>query len=93
LTDKPMIVYADRDIYRMPHEVREMLGRRVVLAQSGQEFVQSVESLLAQANYAAISNPDQEFLRTYFTYLDDGQSAGRAAQAIYQIATGELRPN
>ncbi len=87
LTDKPMIVYVDRDIHRMPPEVKQILAKRAVVAESGDDFIRQIKMLLEQGRYTPISKPDEEFLRTYDTYLNDGESALRAATAIYDIAT------
>lgn len=89
LTDKPMIVYANRDAYRLNPEAKRMIRNRAVLAETPDEFVQSVECLLNQGDYTHLTNPDTEYLRTYATYLDDGQSASRVADAIYKIMTGQ----
>jgi len=88
LTNKPMIVYVNRDVYRMNLCAKEMLAKRVVLAENGTDFVHSVEALVSQSGYSAIPDPDQNYLKVYATYLNDGQSAIRAADVIYNIISG-----
>ena len=87
LTEKPMIVLANRDVYRVSSEAQSMLRKRVTLAETGDEFVRSVECMLAEARFAPVVDPDQEFLRTYVTHLNDGASATRAADVIYALAS------
>lgn len=85
LTDKPMIVYADRDIYRMSSEAKDLLRKRVILAECGDAFIEKTKEFLDDENFAPIKNPNREFLKRYCTHLDNGQSANRAADAIATI--------
>lgn len=88
MTDKPLIVYVDRDIYRMPCGVRDLLGRRAIVTETGDELAGAVQQFLEKGDFSPLVNPDREFVRRFCTHEDDGKSAVRAARAIAGIAKG-----
>lgn len=90
LTDKPMIVYSDRDVYRLSSEAKEMLSRRVILTESVDAFVEKTKNFLEANDFAPLKNPDREFLKRYCTHLDDGKSAHRASDAIAAIVKNKV---
>jgi len=85
VTDKPMIVYVNHP-YRMSNEVKIMLEKRVQVAENNNELIEKVNQFLDNGDFAPLDNPDREFVKAFCTHLDDGQSAIRAADAIYKIA-------
>ena len=93
VTDKPVVLFADRDVFRMSDEARTLLRRRVTLAETPVEMIAGIETLLAEQRYAPLPHPDQEFLRRFVTHANDGESAFRAADAIVDVASGMTRPD
>ena len=85
VTDKPMVVHVDRDVYRMPDEVKTILGKRVRISETNKEFIENVNQFLDSGDFSSLNNPDLEFVKAFCTHLDDGKSAERAAEAIFSI--------
>ena len=85
LTNKPLIAYVDRDVYRMPDPVKKMLGKRVILAETGDDYLEKIRTALQSRTFSTLQDPDSEFLQQYFTCLNDGKSAIRAANSIQDI--------
>jgi len=90
VTDKPMIVHVDRDVYQMPNDVRDLLKKRVCIAETSLELIEKVNQFLDLQNFAPIDNPNREFIKAFCTHLDDGQSATRAADAIVAIIKNKI---
>lgn len=82
LTDRPIIVFADRRSIRMFPEAKAALSRRAMLAETVDDFLAGIRSVLERKAFAPVPNPDQTFLRMYGTHLNDGASARRALDAI-----------
>lgn len=91
VTDKPLIVYVDHEIYRMPDNVKKTLGKRVRIAETSYELIDTVKQSLENGNFSPLSTPDREFIRAFCTHLDDGQSATRAVNAIEGIIKKQQR--
>lgn len=85
LTDKPVIVLADRGMVAMPDDVRELLGRRATVCGSGPAFIRAIGQVLDRGLPAPLAEPDRGFLKRFGTHADDGKSAERAADAIGRI--------
>jgi len=86
ITDRPLIVYADRDIFSMDPWAAKLLSRRASVAQNQDEFIRLIESALEKGGSFQVPDQDRSFLKEYCTHLDDGASARRAADEICQIA-------
>jgi hypothetical protein len=82
LTDRPILVLADRRSIRLLREARAALSKRVILAESAEEFLESLRKLLLQGAFPPILHPDQSFLEMYGTYINDGNSAQRVLEAV-----------
>lgn len=85
LTNKPIIALVDREVYNMPDYVKKMLESRVVLAETGEEFIDKIKTAITSKSYGSIQNSDNAFRKHFLTYQDDGNSARRAARAICDI--------
>lgn len=59
----------------------ELLRKRAVCSQSGEELVKALDDYLTKGTYPADVHND-EALRLFGTHLHDGQSAERAARAV-----------
>ena len=92
VTNKPMIVHVDREIYKMPNQVKDLLKKRVDITETTPELIDTVIQFLNLHNFAPISNPNREFIKAFCTYLDDGQSAHRVADAIFTLAQKKSSP-
>ena len=87
VTDKPMIVHVDRDVFRMPDDVKDLLKKRVCITETSPELIEKVNQCLDSGDFTRLANPNREFLKAFCTHLDDGQSANRAADAISKIVS------
>ncbi len=85
LTDKKIIVYADRDTFAVPPGAAELLKQRVTLAESGEDLARAIQDLIHGGDFGPVQNLDTAFLRRFCTHRDDGGSAARAASAIADI--------
>jgi hypothetical protein len=88
-----MVVHVDRDVYRMPDEVKTILGKRVRISETNKEFIENVNQFLDSGDFSSLDNPEREFVKAYCTHLDDGQSATRAADAICDITKKNIEKN
>jgi len=91
VTDKPMIVHVDRDVYRMPDNVKELLKKRAYITETSQELLISINKILDNGEFMPIKNPNREFSKLFCTYLDDGQSAFRAVNIINEIVSKKFK--
>jgi hypothetical protein len=91
LTVKPIVLYADQRYVALRPEARDLLRRRVLLAETPGEFLASLDGFLRQGQFDAVEPADRAFLRAYGTYVDDGGSAERAVDALKAI-TQNARP-
>jgi hypothetical protein len=86
VTDKPMIVYS----YRLLDEAKNMLEKRVRVAENIEELIEKIKQFLDIEDFSPLVNPNREFVKAFCTYLDDGQSAHRAADTIAMIVKNKI---
>lgn len=91
LTDRPLILYADRNGDPPSEQTKRMIRKRAILAETLDDFVRHVARMLEAHEYRPIVNPDQEYVERYATYRNDGKSADRAADAICGILAEHRR--
>ncbi|MBP62393.1 MAG: hypothetical protein CMJ62_12810 [Planctomycetaceae bacterium] len=91
LTSKPLIVYDPPDPHGLLErpEAKRLLRKRATVAECPDEFVACVRSFLAANDFTEVQSPDEEFLAAYGTYMNDGRSASRAADAILALVHGK----
>ncbi|MEI8166841.1 MAG: hypothetical protein WCG26_10695, partial [Chloroflexales bacterium] len=87
LTHKQLVVY---DGGRLPYDLEppgahELLCRRAVVAETPDEFVGAVQTLLQTGDFSEVADPNTDFLRAYSTYLNDGRSAAHAATEVARM--------
>lgn len=85
VTDKPIIVFIDSEIYTMHQPAKSLLGKRAMVAETGHDFIDQVSQFLDKGNFSPVPCPNREFIREFCNHLDDGQSVHRAANAIEDI--------
>ena len=87
LTRKRIIVYdgGQPTSELVPPESKVLLRKRAIVGDTPDEFVNQVRSFLEAGDFSEVSEPDDEFLCAYGTYLNDGRSAERAAEVILEI--------
>jgi hypothetical protein len=85
LTNKPIIVFIDKENFFMPKNVLEQLKKRAIVAETPDDFLKEINAFLTKGDYSPLTNPNREFLSHFFTYTDDGNSAKRATDAIIKI--------
>jgi hypothetical protein len=78
LTKKQVLVYMPSS--GISHaEARRCLQQRAIVSATPEEFEKQVRLFLERKSYPEVEQPDDEFLRTYCTHLNDGLSAERAS--------------
>jgi len=88
LTDKVIIAYS-QDFSNLPENIKIQLTNRISITDDKDEFLKKIECVLDSSDISPIVNPDDTFLKSYCTYLNDGKSAERAANAIMKIIKGD----
>ncbi|MBI4848382.1 MAG: hypothetical protein HY808_07400 [Nitrospirae bacterium] len=81
-TNRPLIILVDNRSIRMLPQAKEALGKRAIIAETPQRFIEAIHSFLKRGDFSRIANPDQSFLELYGTYSNDGLSAERALAEI-----------
>lgn len=90
-TNKKIILYTDRTFFRFdPHAV-ELIKKRVVFSETKEQFFKDIERVLGEDDWTLSEPINEEFLRAYGTYLNDGRSAERAVQTLIDIAGKSAR--
>jgi hypothetical protein len=70
-----------------PERAREMLERRAVCADDAGDLMVKLDQYLRKGIYGA-DVMDNEFLKAYGIYLDDGRSAERAVAEVLKTVDG-----
>lgn len=88
LTRKRLVVYDPvlSGCELEPPEARELLRKRATVAESPDEFVEVVRTFLTVSDFSEINEPNDEFIKAYATYLNDGCSVQRAVDEILRAA-------
>ena len=88
LTEKPIVLYDRGSQYEwlVPHGSRELLRRRVLVANSVDDFVTLIRTVLESGEFSNFVELDTEFRKYFGTHLDDGKSADRAAEHILSVS-------
>lgn len=90
-TNKKIILYADRTFFRFDPHALELVKKRVVFSETKEQFFKDIERVLNEDDWALPEPINDEFLRGYGTYLNDGRSAERAVQALIDLAGKSAR--
>jgi len=85
-TDKPIIAFAERRSLRLDPSAARLLRKRVIFSETKEEFLRDIVTVLSQLDrWTSLAHRNDEFLRAYGTYLNDGNSAERAKQVLLKI--------
>ncbi len=87
-TEKPFIAYIDRSFFKLVPEAAELLKKRSILADTRYDFFIKLEDFLRNPDWILPESVNDEFLCHHATYLNDGKSAERTAEFLFQLATG-----
>ena len=87
-TNKKIIAFADKRFMHFKPEAVALLNKRVIFSTSKAEFLQDIATALKEPDWKPPEPINEEFLRAYGTYLNDGHSAQRSAQALFDLALG-----
>ena len=90
-TNKKIILYADRTFLRFDPHALELVKKRAVFSETREHFFKDMERVLGKDDWALPEPVNDEFLRGYGTYLNDGQSAERAVQTLIDLARKSAR--
>jgi hypothetical protein len=85
LTDKPILSYVEKDSIHMLEAAKELLRKRVHLAETAEEFISKLNNFLESNEIEGVCRTNEEFLLHYGTYSPDGQSVSRSASTITEI--------
>lgn len=85
-TDKPFVLYCDRDCFLMDDEASELLRGRSAYADTEEEFFAVLREFMARPEWPR-GPVDDRFLAQHVTAGLDGQAAQRTAAFLHEIAT------
>lgn len=85
-TNKKIILYTDRAFFRFDPQALELVKKRVVFSDTKEYFLKDIERVLSEDDWTLPEPVNDEFLKGYGTYLNDGQSAERAVQELIALA-------
>ena len=81
-TKKPVFVLTNHISY--PDSARKMLEKRAVCADNPKKLIDAIKDYIEHHIYPADVNND-EYLKAYGTYLDDGESDKRAVDKVLEL--------
>jgi hypothetical protein len=90
LTKKPIVMFSDRRYYKMLPEAKNLLEKRVRVAETPTEYLAIIRQFLADGDFKEIESPDNEFLRRYITDSHEGRVANDIAGKILQVIAGKM---
>lgn len=85
-TEKPIIAYIDRLLFKLVPEAGTLLKKRAFLAETADAFFEEVVRFLEKPEWRMPKPVNDEFLNTYCTYASDGRSAERCAKFLHDLA-------
>ncbi len=85
-TDKPLILYIERSIYRLAPAAEALLRRRTHFADSEAMLLERLHEFCSTPSAWARGPVDDAFLHEYCTRLNDGGATRRAARFLRQAA-------
>ena len=86
VTDKPLIVYADKTFGPLLDHAKTSLRKRAIVAESENDFIAEVRGLLDRRDFSPLREMDRSFEREFATHIGDGGSAERALESIAKIS-------
>ncbi|MBI4284059.1 MAG: hypothetical protein HY663_06280 [Chloroflexi bacterium] len=90
-TDKKIILYVDRTFFRFEPHALELVKKRVVFSENKGQFLKDIARVLGEDDWSLPEPVNDEFLRSYGTYLNDGRSVERAVRALLALAEKNVR--
>ncbi len=90
-TNKKIILYADRTFFRFDPYALELAKKRVVFSETKEQFFRDIERVLGEDDWTLPEPVNDEFLKGYGTYLNDGKSAERAVRTLVELAEKSAR--
>ena len=63
----------------------------MVFSETKEQFLKDIERVLSEDDWTLPEPVNDEFLKAYGTYLNDGRSAERAVQALIDLARKSAR--
>lgn len=84
-TTKPIITFSDRRWVKLQPEAGKLLRKRIILSDSREQFIKDIRIFLEQPQWELPEPVNDEFLKAYGTYLNNGQSSERAVRALVNI--------
>jgi hypothetical protein len=92
-TDRPVIVLVDKRFLRMDKQALALLRRRALVGETVEEFIQLARGFLTRGDLSPLTEPNDDFLKAYGTFRQDGKSAQRAIAALLgQVAAPVREP-
>lgn len=85
-TTKPIITFADHKWVKVDSAAAALLRKRVILAESAEQFLYEIGNFLQCSDWCLPQQVNDEFLRAYGTHLNDGRSAERAVNQLFELA-------
>jgi len=89
-TDKPFIVYADKQYFRFVPDAASALNKRAIFTETEAEFFHELECFLSLPDWRTARPLDDEFLIRYVVHINDGNAAGRIADFLEMVVNHNL---
>ncbi|MHC4815741.1 MAG: hypothetical protein ACYTFN_21930 [Planctomycetota bacterium] len=87
-TDKPFLVYADRDYFKFQADAAALLAKRAIYSNTLEGFFEALDRFLAWPDWTLARPVNDEFLAAYATGGTDGRAAERVAGFLHRVALG-----
>jgi hypothetical protein len=88
MTYKPVFVLDKGTSFLVPH-AKTILKKRAVVRDTVSELIQEIDLFLKSGIYKA-SYYNREYVKAYFTHLDDGGSVDRATDLLYSFCNTKI---
>lgn len=86
VTDKPIIVYSDKSIYKFTPSAAKSIGKRGYYTDSEESLFAFFKTFLIKNDWAISQPVNDEFSRKYNTHKNDGKSSERLAHILFNTA-------
>ncbi|MEE9126423.1 MAG: hypothetical protein V3U11_04730, partial [Planctomycetota bacterium] len=87
-TEKPFLVYADKNYFKFQPEAAELLAKRAIYTETEEDFFASLDRFMAEPDWTLDQPVNDEFLAAYATGGNDGRAAERIAGFLHRVALG-----
>jgi hypothetical protein len=85
VTDKPIIMYADKKIYKFNPDAAALIEKRGLFADSEDVFFEKINAFMQLNDWELPKPVNMEFAEQYVTHINDGKASERLADFMHQL--------